>query len=129
MLNVYPTTRNSTQPRQSGSLSRLSLPREPGRSTVPGTVRFGRFHPGYARTPAGERRRLLDDHELDALLDLAVARFVDPLPVPTLPKGVTTHQVDAQLVARHCLPGVTQTAGYVLFAGEAECLSPPGGQR
>src|SRR5262249_35026895 len=41
----------------------------------------------------------LDDHELDALLDLAVARFVDPLPV--LPDGIAVHQVEARLVVRH----------------------------
>jgi hypothetical protein len=43
----------------------------------------------------------LDDYELDALLDVAVARFVDPLPVPLVPDGVAVHQVDARLVTRH----------------------------
>jgi hypothetical protein len=40
----------------------------------------------------------LDDHELDELLDLAVARVVDPPPVQMLPGGVDVHQVDAPRV-------------------------------
>src|SRR5262249_31249368 len=43
----------------------------------------------------------LDDSELDALLDLAVARFVDPPPARMLLGGIAVHQVDARLVARH----------------------------
>jgi hypothetical protein len=51
----------------------------------------------------------LDDDQLDALLEFAVARFVDPAPLlsnsQTLrlspqPDDVTVHQVDASLVAR-----------------------------
>jgi hypothetical protein len=44
----------------------------------------------------------LEDGELDALLTLAVERFVDPVPPPRpLPDGVAVHQVEARLVARH----------------------------
>jgi hypothetical protein len=42
----------------------------------------------------------LDDGDLDALLTLAVERFVSPAPMPTLPDDVTVHQVEAHLVAR-----------------------------
>ena len=44
----------------------------------------------------------LEGGELDALLTLAVERFVDPVPPPRpLPEGVAVHQVAAGLVARH----------------------------
>ena len=39
----------------------------------------------------------LDDHELDALLDLAVALFLDPQPLPMVPDGIAVHQVEARL--------------------------------
>jgi hypothetical protein len=42
----------------------------------------------------------LDDDELEELLGVACSRFIDPMPVPTLPDGVTVHQVEASLVAR-----------------------------
>src|SRR5262245_49547839 len=44
---------------------------------------------------------MLDDGDLDALLTLAVDRFVSPAPTPTLPDSVELHQVEASLVARH----------------------------
>ena len=43
---------------------------------------------------------MLDDGELSDLLDVAVARFVHPPPVPTVPDGVVVHQVEASLVSR-----------------------------
>jgi hypothetical protein len=41
-----------------------------------------------------------DDGELSDLLDVAVARFFDPPPVPMVPDGVVVHQVEASLVSR-----------------------------
>jgi hypothetical protein len=44
----------------------------------------------------------LEDKELDALLTLAVERFVDPMPAPRpLPEGVAVHPIEARLVSRH----------------------------
>jgi hypothetical protein len=43
---------------------------------------------------------MLDDGELSDLLDVAVARFVDPPPMPMVPDGVVVHQVEASLVSR-----------------------------
>ena len=42
---------------------------------------------------------MLDDADLDALLDLAIARFVSPAPV--LPVGIAVHRVEARQVSRH----------------------------
>jgi hypothetical protein len=44
---------------------------------------------------------MLDDADLDALLDVAIARFVSPAPTPPRPDGVDLHQIEASLVARH----------------------------
>src|SRR6516164_2773841 len=43
---------------------------------------------------------MLDDADLDALLDLAIARFVAPAPTAPCPDGVDLHQVGASLAAR-----------------------------
>jgi hypothetical protein len=42
----------------------------------------------------------LSDGELDELLGVACSRFIDPMPIPTLPDAVTVHPVEAHLVAR-----------------------------
>ena len=43
---------------------------------------------------------MLDDADLDALLDLAIARFVSPAPMLPPPDRVDLHQVEANVVSR-----------------------------
>ena len=44
---------------------------------------------------------MLDDADLDALLTVAVERFVSPPPAPVLPVGIAVHRVEARQVSRH----------------------------